>query len=105
MKKISFAVLSVLIVSGCAVYHDRYGSTVVEPDFWGTVTYVDPAAHRIDLDYVGDGGRHSRRAVFYDERSTQWDGVRYSDLHQGDQVWVHGHKVRGRYRADSVRRH
>ena len=77
----------------------------MEPEFWGTVTYVDPGARRIDLDYVGEGGRHSTRQVFYDERGTRWDGVRYSELHSGDQVVVRGRDNHGRYEVESVRRH
>jgi hypothetical protein len=96
----------VLIFSACVVYRDRYRTpVVVEPEFWGTVTYVDPVVHRIDLDYIGDRGRHYTRAVYYDERRTQFDGVRYSNLRAGDQVWVRGRNVRGRYRAESIRRH
>jgi hypothetical protein len=112
MRKISFAVLTLLIISGCVV--DRYGrndrryrgdAVIVEPEFWGTVTLVDPRARRIDLDYVGDGGRHYTRQVFYDERGTRWDGVRSSELRSGDQVVVRGRNNRGRYEVESVRRH
>ena len=108
MRKISFAVLALLVVTSCAVGYGRgrYRDTVVmEPEFWGTVTYVDPGARRIDLDYVGDGGRHYTRQVYYNETSTRWDGVRYSDLHSGDQVVVRGRNNRGRYEVESVRRH
>jgi len=101
----SFALMGLFITSGCAVYHDRYGTTVaVEPEFWGTVTYVDPYSHRIDLDYVGDGGRHFTRAVYYDS-GARWDGVRDSELHSGDRIWVRGRNERGRYHAEAVRRH
>jgi hypothetical protein len=111
MRKISFAFLSLLIISGCVV--DHYGrngryqrdAVIVEPEFWGTVTFVDPRAQRIDLDYVGDGGRHFTRRVFYNERGTRWDGVRYSELRSGDQVVVRGRDNNGRYEVESVRRH
>jgi hypothetical protein len=109
MKRLSFTILSLLItgmLSGCVVAHDRYGrGVVVEPEFWGTVTYVDPRSHRIDLDYVDGGGRHMARQVYYDEQATRWDGVRYSELHSGDQLVVRGRNVRGRYRVESVHRH
>ncbi|MCU1246017.1 MAG: hypothetical protein JWN02_1927 [Acidobacteria bacterium] len=109
MRKFSYALLLVVLagtLSSCVVAHDRYGSSVVaEPEFWGTVTYVDPTARWIDLDYAADGGRHMSRRVYYDERATRWDGVRYTELRAGDQIVVHGRNQRGRYRVDSVRRH
>jgi hypothetical protein len=107
IQRFSLIALAVLLASSCAVgaYHDRYGTQVsVSPEFWGTVTYIDPAYNRIDLDYY-DGGRHYTRAVYYDPRRTSWDGVRYNELHAGDQVWVSGREHRGRWDADRVRRH
>ena len=106
MRKMCLAVLALLIVSSCAVYHDRYGRTAyVEPEFWGTVTYVDPVAARIDLDYVGDAGRHFRRSVYYDPQATRWDGVRYNEIHNGDRISVRGQSRNGRYQVESVRRY
>ncbi len=111
MRKASvLAVLSLALVSmlsGCVVSQGRYGrrsSVVVEPEFWGTVTYVDPASRWIDLDYV-DAGRHTTRRVYYDTRNTQWDGVAYSDLRPGVQISVRGRNNRGRYSAERIRRH
>lgn len=96
-----------LLASSCAVggYHDRYGTQVaVGPDWWGTVTYVDPSYGWYDVDYV-DTGRHFTRRVYYDQRRTNWDGVRYNEIRPGDQVWVSGHQHRGRWDADRIRRH
>jgi hypothetical protein len=113
MRKISLAVFAVLIVSSCAVYpdryygdryyYDRYGRAVaVEPEFYGTVTYVDPYASVIELDYLGYGGRHYRRSVYYDTRFTRWGGMRYSDLRPGERVWVRARNDGGRYRAERI---
>src|ERR1700745_41081 len=99
MRKFAFAVMALFIVSACAVYHDRYGTAVaVEPEFWGTVTYIDPGTGLIDLDYVGDGGRHFTRRVYYGA-DARWDGVRDAELHTGDRIWVRGHNARGRYQV------
>ena len=100
-----FALL--LVASSCSVgaYHDRYGTNVaVAPDWWGTVTYVDPSYGWYDVDYVNTG-RHYTRRVYYDRNRTSWDGVRYNDLHTGDQIWVSGREHRGRWDADRIRRH
>lgn len=97
--------MALFIVSACAVYHDRYGTAVaVEPEFWGTVTYIDPGSRLIDVDYVGDGGRHFTRRVYYGAEA-RWDGVRDAELHSGDRIWVRGHNARGRYQVETVRRH
>ncbi|HSY49921.1 MAG TPA: hypothetical protein VLC46_13995 [Thermoanaerobaculia bacterium] len=110
MRKISVAVIAVALVSlftvsGCAVYHDRYGTAVAfEPEFWGTVTYVDPGSGIIALDYVGDGGRHFTRRVYYGA-DARWDGVRDAELHSGDRIWVRGRSTGRRYQVESVRRH
>src|SRR5450759_3377109 len=105
MRKISFAVLTLLILTGCVV--DRYGrngrrrdAVIVEPEFWGTVTFVDARARLMDLDYVGDGGRHYTRRVYYDARTTRWDGIRDSEVRSGDQVVVRGRNNRGRYEVE-----
>jgi hypothetical protein len=105
---ISLSALFVLaLASSCAVgaYHDRYGTQVaVGPDWWGTVTYVDPNYGWYDLDYV-DSGRHYSRRVYYDQRNTNWDGVRYNEIRPGDQVWVSGRQNHGRWNAEHIRRH
>jgi hypothetical protein len=108
MKKLVPLSLFVLVLaSACAVdvYHSRRGNAVyVEPEFYGTVTYVDVAAHRIDLDYV-DAGRHYSRNVYYDEGATQWNGVRYNEIRNGDRITVRGRQDGKRWRAEEVRRH
>lgn len=99
------AVGTTLATAGCAAYHDRYGTTVAfEPEFWGTVSYVDVPNGRIDLDYVGDGGRHFNRSVYYGA-DARWDGLRDAELHAGDQIVVHGRTENGRFRTEWVRRH
>ena len=107
MRKILLAVFALLIVSSCATYHDRYGrgGVYVEPEFWGTVTYIDPGSARIDLDYVGDAGRHFQRSVYYDPQVTRWDGVRYNEIRNGDRIYVRGRDRNGRYQVESVRRY
>ena len=105
MRQFALAVMALFIVSACAVYHGRYGTAVaVEPEFWGTVTYIDPGSRLIDVDYVGDGGRHFTRRVYYGAEA-RWDGVRDAELHSGDRIWVRGHNARGRYQVEAVRRH
>ena len=104
MRNLSLALITLFVAAGCYTYHDRYRSVAVEPEFWGTVTYVDPGSSRIDLDYVGDGGRHYTRSVYY-APGTRWDGVRYSDVRAGDRIYVSGRNRRGRYEAESVRRY
>ena len=106
MKKLALTALFVLLASACAtgVYHDRYGTRVaVSPEFWGTVTYVDPAAGYVNLDYYDGGVRYPR--VIYYGRGTHWDGLTYSDLHVGDRVWVRGRQHRGRWDAENFRRY
>ncbi len=107
MKKLLPLLLAVVLASSCAVgmYHTRRGDrVVVEPEFYGTVMFVDPAAHRIDLDYV-DAGRHYTRNVYYDEGATRWNGVRYTEIRNGDRITVRGHQDKGNWRAEEVRRH
>ena len=105
MRKMLIAVLSLLIVTSCVVYPARYGRhVVVEPEFWGTVSYFDPGSQLIDIDYIGATGRHYTRRVYY-EPTTTWEGVRYSELHTGDQIWVNGRQENGRYRVERIRRH
>ncbi|HXA19284.1 MAG TPA: hypothetical protein VN380_20000 [Thermoanaerobaculia bacterium] len=104
MKKLALTALFLLLASSCAVYHDRYGTQVaVAPEFWGTVTYVDPGARYINLDYYDGGVRESR--VIYYGRGTRWDGIRDSDLRAGDKVWVRGRQHSGRWDAEHLRRH
>lgn len=106
MKKLALTTLFLLLASSCAtsVYHDRYGTEVaVSPEFWGTVTYVDPGAHYINLDYY-DGTVRQSRVVYY-SRGTRWDGIRDSELRTGDKVWVRGRENRGRWNAENMRRH
>ncbi|HUJ14331.1 MAG TPA: hypothetical protein VL284_11130 [Thermoanaerobaculia bacterium] len=105
MRNISLALVSMLIVAACAThYGNRYGYGNA-PEFWGTVTYVDAGANRIDLDYVGPRGRHYARSVYYDPRATRWDGVGYRDLRRGDRIYVNGGDRNGRYWANSIRRY
>lgn len=106
MKKVALTALFLLLSSSCAtsVYHDRYGTEVaVAPDFYGTVTYVDTGAGYINLDYYDNGVRVPR--VVYYGNGTTWDGLRYSDLHTGDRIWVSGNQRRGRWEARRLRRY
>lgn len=106
MKKFALTALFVLLASSCStsLYHDRYGTEVaVSPEFWGTVTYVDPGSRYINLDYY-DNGVRSPRVVYYG-RGTRWDGLTYSNLRAGDKVWVRGRQNRGRWNAQNVRRY
>lgn len=98
--------LTLLLMSSCAVgYNSRhYGAAVaVGPEWWGTVTYVDPLASRIDIDYVDGGGVHYTRPVYY--TGATWDGVRYNDVRPGDRVWIRGHADRDHWRAEHIRRY
>ena len=106
MKKLALTALFLLLASSCStsLYHDRYGTEVaVAPEFWGTVTYVDPGAHYINLDYYNGSVREPR--VIYYGRGTRWDGIHDSDLRVGSQVWVRGHQHRGRWEAENLRNH
>jgi hypothetical protein len=106
MKKLALTALFVLLAGACStsVYHDRYGTEVaVAPEFWGTVTYVDPGSHYINLDYYDNGVRVPR--VIYYGRGTRWDGLTYSNLRAGDRVWVSGRQHRGRWNAEHLRRY
>jgi hypothetical protein len=107
MKRLSYVLTALLLAGGCAVgyqhgrYHDR---VIVEPiDVWGTVTLIDPVDHRIELVY-DEGGSHRSRSVYYDERATRWDGVRYTELRNGDVITVRGRDRGGRWTAESVAR-
>jgi hypothetical protein len=107
MKKLLPLLLTVVLASSCAVdmYHSRRGDRVyVEPEFYGTVTFVDPGAHRFDIDYV-EGGRHYTRNVYYDEDATRWNGVRYTEIRNGDRITVRGRQDGRHWRAEEVRRH
>jgi hypothetical protein len=107
MKKLLLLSFVLLLASSCAVdmYHSRRGDRVyVEPEFYGTVTYIDPVGHRIDLDYI-DAGRHYTRNVYYDESATRWNGIRYTEIHNGDRITVRGRQDGRRWRAEEVRRH
>jgi hypothetical protein len=107
MKKLIPLSFVLVLASSCAtgIYHDRYGTRVVaEPEFYGTVTYMDPAAHRIDLDYI-EGGRHYTRNVYYDEGATRWNGVRYNEVRTGDRIRIRGRQDKDRWRAEEVRRY
>jgi hypothetical protein len=106
MKKASLALLLFVSLSGCAVGMGHRGyrnEVVVAPDYWGTVTYYDPASRRVDLDYV-EGGMHHTRSFYHEVGTTRWDGLRESDLRPGVAVHVHGRQNRGRWVADSVGR-
>jgi hypothetical protein len=107
MKKLLPLSFALVLASSCAagIYHDRYGTRVVAvPEFYGTVTFIDPVAHRFDLDYV-ESGRHYTRNVYYDEGATRWNGIRYDEIHNGDRIMIRGRQDRNRWRADEVRRH
>jgi hypothetical protein len=106
MKKLIALSFVLVLVSSCAagIYRDRYGTRVVAaPEFYGTVTYFDPVARRIDLDYI-EGGRHLVRNVYYDDGYTRWNGVRYDQIRTGDRIVVRGRQDRDRWRAEEVRR-
>ncbi|SRR5258708_2307576 len=110
MRNASYVLAAFLIASGCAAdvgyYHSGYGNAVVvEPvDLWGTVTFVDPVGHRIDLDY-DDSGVHRSRSIYYDERATRWNGIRYDEIRHGDAIRIQGHRDHDRWTAESVWRH
>jgi hypothetical protein len=109
MRNVSLALFSIFIVTACAThYRDRYnngyGNGYYAPEWYGTVTYVDPYAHRIDLDYM-QGRRHYTRSVYYDPRGTRWDGVRDNELRRGDRIYVTGADRNGRYEAEHIRRY
>jgi hypothetical protein len=110
MKKLLPLSFALILASSCAagIYHNRRGTeVVVAPEFYGTVTFVDPVGHRIDLDYI-EGGTHYTRNVYYDEGATRWNGVHYNEIHNGDHITVRGRQDKqdkGRWRADEVRRH
>jgi hypothetical protein len=76
---------------------------VVAPDYYGTVTYYDPIAHRVDLDYL-DAGVHRTRTVYYNARRARWDGLRENELRPGVAIHVHGRQNRDRWVADSFGR-
>ena len=106
MRKLVLSALFLLLASSCStsLYHDRYGTEVaVAPEFWGTVTYVDPGSGYVNLDYDNGGVRESR--VVYYSRGTRWDGIRDSELRAGDKVWVRGRQHSGRWDAENMRRH
>ena len=106
MKKLALTAFFVLLASACStsLYHDRYGTEVaVAPEFYGTVTYVDPGSGYINLDYYNADVREPR--VIYYGRSTRWDGVRDSELRVGDKVWVRGRQRSGRWEAENMRRY
>jgi hypothetical protein len=108
MKRLLPLSLALVLVSSCAVglYHNNRNRTRVEaqPEFYGTVTYFDPVAHRIDLDYV-ENGTHQTRNVYYNTQATRWNGVRDNEVRTGDRIVVRGHQDKGRWQADEVRRH
>lgn len=103
MRSLASLSLAVLLMSSCSVgvygRHDR-AAVEVAPEFWGTVTYV--GADRIDLDYV-EGGVHYVRPVYHTR--AHWDGVSYTDLHNGDRIWVRGRGNKGRWDAENIRRY
>jgi hypothetical protein len=110
MKKLLPLSFIFVLAAACAVglYPDRRGRdrdvVVAAPEFYGTVTYIDAGAHRIDLDYI-EGGNHVTRNVYYDEGATRWNGVRYNEIKNGDRITVRGRQEKGQWRADEVRRH
>ena len=67
------------------------------------MTYIDPGAGYINLDYYDNGIRVPR--VVYYGRGTTWDGFRYTDLRAGDRIWVNGRQHRGRWEAQRLRRY
>src|SRR4051795_10598798 len=98
MNRLASVALLLVLASSCAtgVYHDRYGTEVaVAPEFWGTVTYVDPYYNRIGINYW-DGAYYQPREVYF-ARGTRWNGLSYSQLRTGDRIWVNGRQHRGRW--------
>ena len=106
MKKIAPLAFALVLASSCAVGYGHRGGgvdVVAAADFDGTVTFIDVAGHRMDLDYI-EGGRHYTRNVYYDDAGTRWNGVRYDQVRIGDHIAVHGHRDHDRWRAEEVRR-
>lgn len=99
--------IALTLLGGCSAgYYDRGGYAVgvgLAPEWYGTVTYVDPYASRFDVEYFDNGVRYVR-PVYYG-RGTAWDGMAYRDLRMGDRVYVRGRENRGNWRAQSVRRY
>ena len=106
MKKTGLALFLFVSLAGCAigVRHTHYGNqVVVAPDYWGTVTYYDPATRRVDLDIV-EGGVHRTHTFYHEAGSTRWNGLQENELRAGVAVHVHGRQNRDRWVADSVER-
>jgi hypothetical protein len=85
-------------------------STSQPSDVRGTVTNVDTAARRIDMDvaYVNNlrsSGSDQRGSIYYDnDTRVEYQGRSYSvsDLERGDQIEVRGHNDNGRYVAEVI---
>jgi len=106
-----------VLVSSCASVRDA--APVRPVDLYGTVTLVDPAKHRIDLELdtvtrytlqleetsLGlDQNRRSAQSVplYYDESATVWKGVRADEIRTGDRIVVNGRIDKGRWRAYAI---
>lgn len=97
--------LALILVSSCAGF--PYGQPVRPVDLYGTVTFVDPLKHRIDLELDDltrytlqpeetsrglDQDRRAKQSVslYYDDSATVWNGVRADEIRTGDRVVVSG---------------
>jgi hypothetical protein len=100
MKNAAPLLISILLFAGgtTGYYQDR------PADVWGTVSFIDPVAHRVDLDYV-DHGNHQTRSYHYDEHSTKWNNLHDSDVKKGDEITIHGHQGKDQWEAETVSPH
>lgn len=85
-------------------------STSQPSDVKGTVTYVDTAARRIDLDvsYINNlrnTGNTQRGSIYFDNNTrVVFDGREYNvaDLERGDEIEVRGVNDNGKYVAETI---
>jgi hypothetical protein len=86
-------------------------STEQPSDVRGSVTYVDTAARRIDLDvaYINNlrntDSNQQRGSIYYDNNTrVVFQGREYnvSDLERGDEIEVRGVNDNGRYLAQTI---
>lgn len=117
MRRKSLLAFALILASSCAGF--PYGQPARPVDLYGTVTFVDPARHRIDLqlddlthyalkpEETSPGLDQNRRAkqsvpLFYDDSITVWKGVRADKIRTGDRVVISGRVDNGHWRAYSV---